>query len=60
MRCEKSRRFLEDYKDNFMMQTLVGTTKGETDGSTSTQMDRGAGMWQLMAVWAVAVMEQWI
>lgn len=57
MRCEKLRKFLEGYKDNFMI--LVGTSKGDTDGSTF-HWERGDGMWQFMAAWAVATMEQWI
>lgn len=59
MRHEKLRRFLEGYKDKFMIQTVVGTTRGDTDGS-SVHWEKGPGMWQLLAVWAIAAMEQWI
>lgn len=59
MRHEKLRRFLEGYKDNFMIQTLVGTSRGGTDGST-VHWEKGPRMWQLLAAWAIAAMEQWI
>lgn len=42
MRCGKLRRFLEGYKDNFVM-ILIGAVKCDTDGST-VHWERGAGM----------------